>query len=215
MGDPRARTTSSVRRGRTTCTSHLHQQLARSGSYAASWQVYIVFAVDETDYANGSTLVEELLGNSPNALRFIATYIERRRDLAAGLAKQGAEYGSGNSAAQPYSGQSGSSPESPNVRKMDLAAPNMGQRQQNGGGSQDHPLPLYAPPSGPPPASSRPVSTRQYIHTNPVIEAGKERARDEVWALIYLDIALNQANDPVARDATDASTTSIPISHIQ
>jgi len=170
--------------------------------------------MDDADDADSSILLEELVGNSPEALRFIATYIERRKDLAAGFAKQNAEYGSDAGAGQPHPASSDRTASFPNDRKRDVAAPSMGQSQQNGGGSQDHHLSLYAPPAGPPPASSRPVSTRRHIHTNPVIEAGKERARDEVWPLIRNDTALNQADSPVARDATDASEPSIPISHI-
>lgn len=44
--------------------------------------------------------------------------------------------------------------------------------------------PVYAPPPGPPPSDTRPrvhaVAPRRRPHTNPVIEAGEVRARDEV-----------------------------------
>lgn len=48
-----------------------------------------------------------------------------------------------------------------------------------GNASKDSMLPAYATPSHPPPMQSSSMALRQ-PHTNPVIEAGQIRARDEV-----------------------------------
>lgn len=50
--------------------------------------------------------------------------------------------------------------------------------------------PSYAPPSHPPPASSS-VRRQHHPHTNPVIQAGQVRARDEVRFILDSVVALS------------------------
>jgi hypothetical protein len=129
--------------------------------------------------------LKDLLGDSPDASNFIASYNECRM-----LARAERVNGNANdhhSIAEKRSVAPQDSPShgkgmSPNNADGDIVnTANDSKHSQNvsaktKGSSQSR---TYAPPSGPPPEFNRAAARR---HTNPVIEAARVRAQDEVLA---------------------------------
>lgn len=129
--------------------------------------------------------LQNMLGDSPPAVHFISSFIQRRGD-----SKQPANgNGNGNNTTTDYAPPSYPPPshsiDSKQARDIkngndSMFHPGSGSAdlQQSNPNSSAQP-PVYAPPSNPPPAKGASiVAHRQY--TNAVIEAAKIRAQDEV-----------------------------------
>lgn len=129
--------------------------------------------------AEGTEYLSSLVGETPDALRFIATFKEYRQEV-------GGENRTMPAANQPPAYQPPPNPPPPDVKNPLPSGPppNDVKHPLPSGDSKSHSNgvpasgpPAYAPPPSAPPAASR-ASARH--HTNVVIEAGKVRARDEV-----------------------------------
>lgn len=77
----------------------------------------------------------------------------------------------------------------------------------------DSTQPAYSPPPYAPPTNNVNAQRRR-PHTNPVIEAGNVRARDEVSLLLTM-ICVELTRDIIARDAERASETPIQLQDLQ
>ena len=108
--------------------------------------------------------LQGLLGDSPEANQFLAQFIERREYSRASARKQMSNEKS----------LAGPSPSVTNGSSTSANAANASRPTDN----QRAP-PSYAPPAGPPPANGGGVRAARN-HTNPVIEAARVRAQDEV-----------------------------------
>ena len=108
--------------------------------------------------------LQGLLGDSPEANQFLAQFIERREYFRASARKQMSDEKSlaGPGASVANGGSSSADPVSASIPTVQQNAP-----------------PAYVPPLGPPPVNGGGVRTARN-HTNPVIEAARVRAKDEV-----------------------------------
>ena len=119
--------------------------------------------------------LNDLLGDSPEALRFITTYNESRAAPSGEEgypAEKGGKHMPSSNIMASTADMAGSDVKSAPLDEKKA----INQRPT----SQSNQPPSYAPPSMPPPTASR---ARARNHTNQVIEAGKVRARDEVRSL--------------------------------
>lgn len=121
--------------------------------------------------------LNDLLGDSPEALKFIAAFNESRADSnpsANGMAdSKGGQLAPPDYQSPPANPQNGSNMPNPDAK---TAFSDSRATDQNNAGQVNQPA-SFAPPPMPPPTTSR-SSARH--HTNQVIEAGKIRAQDEV-----------------------------------
>lgn len=157
--------------------------------------------------------LRDLLGDSPEALRFTTDYIERRADLRVGVAKQAAGNMNGSSATAPIDSHPRDVKHShpPDSQPPSYAPPPgapPAQRASNSHQTNNQP-PSYAPPPGAPPGASR-LAARN--HTNQVVEAAKLRARDEVS--LRSACRSDPADSPIARHAADAPECAVPIRYL-
>lgn len=196
--------------------SELQQQLSALLGLTESEAKQIITHADSLPQSEGSEYLSDLLGDSPEALRFITAFRERHANVNGGVANQNASQAlpSYSPPSKDYSHiDSKTAPADEDVKTPFTT---------NGGNMagttrpSDNP-PSYAPPPGLPPAltsGSNRAAARH--HTNAVIEAGKLRARDEVRSNISHVIARNNAaNSPTARNAANAPEPSISIRHLQ
>lgn len=126
----------------------------------------------------------ELLGDSPEALRFITSFNEQRGEVTAGMSQPVADSKGHQFAPPSYPPPSGNKPTYSNDTKQngigDAAGLGSGSGgPQHNGGNKQGPPPSYAPPAGAPPVNGT-SRTVAHHHTNQVIEAAKVRAKDEV-----------------------------------
>lgn len=112
---------------------------------------------------DGCAYFRDLLGDSPEAGKFVQWYRERRHDDKS--AERSSEKGGGAAFADP--------PE-PTMSSQTTMNGTKASSKETGDPSATRQLPAYAPPPGRPPGSV------QHYHTNPVIEAARFRAHDEV-----------------------------------
>ena len=147
--------------------------------------------------------LNELVGDSPEALRFIDAFNERdvKANGTASEHKSDLPSYSDPDAKQPV-GHSEKTVLANDSKNTDNSAPMSNTQQPN-----------YMPPAMPPPVggSSR-VSAR--THMNKVVEAASIRSRDEVLSPQQCEL-INMAKRSPARNATVASESTIPIQHIQ
>lgn len=171
----------------------LQQQLATILPIDNEELKQILSYADSLPPEQASEHFSELLGDSPEALRFITTYRERRSEMGGAAPAQSVNGSKGQAAASvnPFD------PPPDNNFDEDVKTPYSSDTKH----TQQAPvmpadlLPSYAPPSNPPPASGSssyalppgapPTSGANSRlaarhHTNPVIEAAALRARDEV-----------------------------------
>lgn len=130
-----------------------------------------------------------MLGDSPEATNFISSYNEQRAEMAARSSKIQDEEKRSAALPDPTYGQSSTSngaSEKAGARDPppDYAPPPGPPPTASSNGPSERPdvkgsRPSYAAPSGPPPASAGGSAVARRNHTNPVIEAGTIRARDE------------------------------------
>lgn len=170
--------------------------------------------------------LENLLGDSPQSLAFITSFVQRRAELHAGRPTDktdnvGEEFAAPTYPPPSFGGQAdGRSSDSKNTThssnekaSMALAAnSDKGLRQQNS--HMDSAPPAYAPSPGPWPAGG---PTFHRPHTNEVNEAGKLRARDEVRSGSCPkrhEVAAALIDSLAARNAATAAKSSIPVSHL-
>lgn len=113
--------------------------------------------------------LQGLLGDSPQALDFIASFAQHRAELQAGVASPWGDSKdaktSTDNAGSPLAGSTGRDPEK---HKVDVAPP------------PGPPPSYYGTQSGPLAPARGAGSFAHHHHTNQVLEAGKLRARDEV-----------------------------------
>lgn len=115
--------------------------------------------------------LQNLLGDSPQALQFATSFNEHRTELNAGMSKhtvdnKQADESYGNDSKKGSAVQTGPETKGASASTMEKGAP------------PDYAPPGYAPPPGAPPANGASRSSARH-HTNQVIEAGKIRAHDE------------------------------------
>ena len=131
-----------------------------------------------TPEANG--YLNDLLGDSPKALRFITAFNESRAGMDSG-GDNGTADGKGNQFTAPSNPLSSKSHPATkaDVSSSDMKTTTMSDSKsiEQNVSSQVNQPPTYAPPPMPPPTSNRAAARH---HKNPVIEAGRIRARDEV-----------------------------------
>lgn len=135
----------------------------------------IVSYVNTLPDSEGTEYLSDLLGDSPEAKKFIEAFHESRIAMdrnSSDLGTAGDPSISKNQHGfQTHNGGSDTKPApSSNVQSTKHDAP-----------AQADSTPRYAPPAGPPPRAARQVV---HHHTNKVIEAGKVRAQDEVRLMI-------------------------------
>lgn len=137
--------------------------------------------------------LQGLLGDSAEANQFIAQFIERRNFLRAGARKQMSDEKSALGPGPNGTSSSNGATTSEKAPPVDppAYAPPPGPPPANAATSSEKPppaqtrtsnAPAYLPPSGAPPANAAGIAAARH-HTNQVIEAGKVRARDEVYHL--------------------------------
>lgn len=133
----------------------------------------IISYVDTLSTPEANEYLHDLLGNSPEALRFVSAFNETRGERNVG-ARNNAVDGKGNHFAPPDGPPAKADVSSGDVKSAPV---NDGKdRAQNASNQVSSPT-MHAPPPMPPPTSSRAAARH---HTNQVIEAGKIRAQDEV-----------------------------------
>ena len=106
----------------------------------------------------------ELLGGSAESRQFIDQFVERRQYLQAHQRKQMSD-----EKYSPVVAQTINNPNGPSQSSQPTQAPQA---------MKDAP-PAYLPPAGRPPVNGAGIAAARH-HSNPVIEAGKVRAKDEV-----------------------------------
>jgi hypothetical protein len=154
----------------------------------------------------------ELLSESPEAMQFIFDFMERRAKASHEAKPGGKTDANGQQVQPPLSSSKPTVANDGNTQVGDVKARD--HVQQNGDSGSAQSPPAYAPPPGLPPSMSRPHTSRPHKHTNQVIKAGEERARDEVSTL-RTDPVLAPTDTGVARDAADASESAVSISDLQ
>lgn len=124
----------------------------------------IITYVEPKSDSETAAHLQELLGDSPEAVQFTSQFIERRDFFRASARKQMSDEKSSLAVSSTGTSSNG-----------DTKGANIHQPTQDVKGNP----PAYLPPAGPPPAN---VAGRAAArnHTNQVIEAAKVRARDEV-----------------------------------
>jgi hypothetical protein len=139
----------------------------------------IISHTDSLSVEEACNYFNDLLGDSPEAMKFIASYADTRRAPAQSDpdAKTSAGPGTG-SAPQPLDKKNGYHDNRRPNQQVPTSRSNAG----------------FAPPPGPPPNAQRPSHHERamsYNHTNPVIEAARVRATDEVCSQ-FITRALEQ-----------------------
>lgn len=120
--------------------------------------------------------LENLLGDSPQSLQFIASYLERRAEQSQSSVKG---LSNGDSGVKTTSHEGGGSAD------IRLAAGSSQAPKQHATDVTSPPPAYYATQPGRPSATAGSSSFPPRYHTNPVIEAGQVRARDEVSSGSY------------------------------
>jgi len=161
--------------------------------------------------------LRNLLGDSPQALEFVTAFNEKRS--IPDHDQSHPEKNGQRSNVQPVvAAPSYAPPAYPPPAQVDSTSSS--EKNGQNGNTQPAASPSYAPPAYPPPTQAAKAALRR-PHTNAVIEAAHERARDEVRRssdrMTKLRFGLRILTLPrrLARNATIAAEPSVPVQHLQ
>ncbi len=146
----------------------LQQQLSTILPLGESEVQQVITQASSLPSSEASEYLSSLLGDSPDALKFITAFGEHR-----------AKMGTGEGALATDTKQTMDFPPKDAVKPKAMIGSNGISEKNATANPPAYAPPGYAPPSSAPPARGTSRAQARH-HTNQVIEAGKLRARDEV-----------------------------------
>lgn len=153
----------------------------------------VLASIDTLPSSEAAKHLNDLVGESPEALRFTTTYVERRAQLVAGVPKHAVDKKTNGSMqpthSPPISPEPGMSSDvsKKSLDNADGGGPQFqkGEAPQSSNGKMTDLPPSYANLQGPPILSGTP----KRAHSNQVIEAARVRAKDEVMTSSHLALS--------------------------